>query len=189
MFEPSLYTVFQRIFCRISVLEFFSGLCGALMIGCGLLGSMIFGVILDRTKRFQEFIKVSFCLTGVMTCIYVIVSVIDWNAKVGEAKNIFFSILGRLLCQPKCSNSDVSVPVWNVGIATLSNQPWTWRWMYISNSRSNFLWNHHIVWVCEYIEACKIFNLHFYSKFVIVTKNSINFVLINYNQAVIRFNL
>ena len=51
------------IFVCILYLQNFAGLCGALMIGVGALGSVIAGIFVDKTKRFEEVVKVCWCLS------------------------------------------------------------------------------------------------------------------------------
>lgn len=41
-------------------LQDFAGLCGALMIGAGIVGAVIAGLFVDKTKMFEEVVKVCF---------------------------------------------------------------------------------------------------------------------------------
>lgn len=51
----------------------FSGICGALLIGGGFIGSVITGFIVDKTKLFEEVAKICFCLAAVAACAFGIV--------------------------------------------------------------------------------------------------------------------
>lgn len=42
----------------------FSGLCGALFIVFGILGALLLGLYVDRTKHFTEATKIGLCLTS-----------------------------------------------------------------------------------------------------------------------------
>lgn len=42
----------------------FAGLCGALMIGGGIIGAAIAGVFVDKTKKFEEVAKISFAMAA-----------------------------------------------------------------------------------------------------------------------------
>lgn len=53
----------------------FAGLCGALFIVFGILGALVLGLYVDRTKRFTEAVKVGFCLTSVVCVAFALVSV------------------------------------------------------------------------------------------------------------------
>ncbi|XP_045385264.1 solute carrier family 49 member A3 isoform X3 [Lemur catta] len=57
----------------IPIMEF-SGLCGALFIVFGILGALILGIYVDRTKCFTEATKISFCLTSLACVAFALVS-------------------------------------------------------------------------------------------------------------------
>ncbi|EDV19708.1 uncharacterized protein TRIADDRAFT_32990 [Trichoplax adhaerens] len=57
----ALSTVIEQVLCVRGYSNEFSGLCGALMIGCGLIGALLSGVYVDRTKKFIETAKVLIC--------------------------------------------------------------------------------------------------------------------------------
>ena len=40
----------------------FSGLCGSLLLGSGFLGSIITGIIVDKTGKMEEVAKVFYCM-------------------------------------------------------------------------------------------------------------------------------
>jgi FLVCR family MFS transporter 7 len=54
-----LYTVMQQLLCPYGYSNSFSGYCAALMIIGGVLGATGAGIFVDRTKKFQETLKVS----------------------------------------------------------------------------------------------------------------------------------
>ncbi|KAI6646683.1 Major facilitator superfamily domain-containing protein 7-a-like [Oopsacas minuta] len=49
--------------CPFGYTEWYSGIVGAAMIFAGLIGSLIIGFIVDRTKRFEEISKLCMCIT------------------------------------------------------------------------------------------------------------------------------
>ena len=48
--------------CQLHCFQNFAGVCGALMIGVGAVGSVLAGLYVDRTKRFEEVVKVCWAL-------------------------------------------------------------------------------------------------------------------------------
>ena len=44
------------------IFQNFAGICGALMIGAGALGAIAAGIYVDKTKRFEEVVKVCWSL-------------------------------------------------------------------------------------------------------------------------------
>ncbi|CDW53670.1 major facilitator superfamily transporter [Trichuris trichiura] len=58
----TLYTVMQQLLCSRGYGNEFAGLCCVLMNVSGLVGSVLVGYFVDRTKLFVETIKVAFCL-------------------------------------------------------------------------------------------------------------------------------
>ncbi|GCB78725.1 hypothetical protein scyTo_0020141, partial [Scyliorhinus torazame] len=52
----------------------FAGLCGALFIVFGILGAFVFGLYVDRTKKFMETTKINFCLTAFASIGFALVS-------------------------------------------------------------------------------------------------------------------
>ncbi|VDK83176.1 unnamed protein product [Litomosoides sigmodontis] len=57
-----LYTVMQQLFCAAGYSNSFSGLCAALMIIGGVFGATISGMFVDRTKLYEETMKVCMSL-------------------------------------------------------------------------------------------------------------------------------
>lgn len=64
----ALYNNLQPALCSKGYSGTFSGLMGSLLIISGLLGSAISGVFVDRTKRFEETLKVCFCAASLAAC-------------------------------------------------------------------------------------------------------------------------
>lgn len=54
-----LYTVMQQLLCPSGYSNSFSGVCAALMIIGGVLGATAAGIYVDKTKKFQETMKVA----------------------------------------------------------------------------------------------------------------------------------
>ena len=52
----------------------FAGLCGALLIGIGVVGAAIAGILVDKTKKFEEVTKVCYALAAVSATFFAIVS-------------------------------------------------------------------------------------------------------------------
>ncbi len=56
-------------------LQWFAGLCCALMIGVGMAGAIIIAPIVDKSKKFEEFSKAGFALATVCILGFLIVSI------------------------------------------------------------------------------------------------------------------
>ena len=56
-------------------LQSFAGLCGALMIGVGVVGAAIAGAIVDYTKKFEEVAKVAFAFASLSAVFFSLVCV------------------------------------------------------------------------------------------------------------------
>lgn len=54
-------------------LQSFAGLCGALLIAGGLCGAFVSGLIVDKTKKFEEIVKVSLSGGAICGCIFAVV--------------------------------------------------------------------------------------------------------------------
>ncbi|KAH3789896.1 solute carrier family 49 member A3-like [Dreissena polymorpha] len=63
----ALFTAFSSFFdqmlCPRGYSDTYAGMCGALMIGTGSLGAVAAGIYVDRTKRFEEVVKICWCLS------------------------------------------------------------------------------------------------------------------------------
>uniref|UniRef100_A0A914EFN2 Uncharacterized protein n=1 Tax=Acrobeloides nanus TaxID=290746 RepID=A0A914EFN2_9BILA len=64
----ALYNNLQPALCVKGYSNTFSGIMGALLIVSGLVGAAVSGVYVDKTHRFEETMKVSFCLAGFAAC-------------------------------------------------------------------------------------------------------------------------
>uniref|UniRef100_A0AC34GV10 Major facilitator superfamily (MFS) profile domain-containing protein n=1 Tax=Panagrolaimus sp. ES5 TaxID=591445 RepID=A0AC34GV10_9BILA len=61
----ALYNNLQPALCVKGYSDSFSGFMGALLIVSGLIGSAVSGVFVDKTRKFEETMKVCFCLAGI----------------------------------------------------------------------------------------------------------------------------
>ncbi|XP_053406794.1 solute carrier family 49 member A3-like isoform X2 [Mercenaria mercenaria] len=63
----ALFTAYSsfldQMLCPRGYTDTFAGLCGALMIGTGAVGAVFAGIYVDRTKRFEELVKVCWCFS------------------------------------------------------------------------------------------------------------------------------
>ncbi|PVD29614.1 hypothetical protein C0Q70_08869 [Pomacea canaliculata] len=68
----ALFTAFttflEQILCPRGYSNDFAGLCGALLIACGIVGAGVAGAIVDKTKRFEEVAKGGY-VAAVLACI------------------------------------------------------------------------------------------------------------------------
>lgn len=55
------------------ILQDFAGLCGALFIAFGILGALVLGLYVDRTKHFTGAIKIGLSLTSVVFVAFALV--------------------------------------------------------------------------------------------------------------------
>ncbi|ESO99043.1 hypothetical protein LOTGIDRAFT_53741, partial [Lottia gigantea] len=67
-------TFIEQILCPRDYNNNFSGLCGALMIAIGALGGAIAGVFVDKTKLFEEVIKMSFGFATLFGIFFTLIS-------------------------------------------------------------------------------------------------------------------
>ncbi|EJW76717.1 major facilitator superfamily transporter [Wuchereria bancrofti] len=65
-----LYTVIQQLFCATGYSNSFSGLCAALMIIGGVFGASASGVFVDRTKLYEETMKVCMSLAVIFGVVF-----------------------------------------------------------------------------------------------------------------------
>eukprot|EP00058_Branchiostoma_floridae_P023403 XP_002608893.1 hypothetical protein BRAFLDRAFT_85549 [Branchiostoma floridae] len=56
----TLATILEQVLCPRGYDNTYVGLCAALMIICGVVGAAVAGILVDKTKRFQEVVKVGF---------------------------------------------------------------------------------------------------------------------------------
>ncbi|XP_018423648.1 PREDICTED: major facilitator superfamily domain-containing protein 7 [Nanorana parkeri] len=64
----------EQILCFRGYPNYISGLCGALFILAGAIGALIFGIYVDRTKKFIEVVKICFALTAVSLSAFAVMS-------------------------------------------------------------------------------------------------------------------
>ncbi|XP_036135112.1 solute carrier family 49 member A3 [Molossus molossus] len=76
----SFSALLQQILCASGYSNEFAGLCGALFIVFGILGALVLGLYVDRTKHFTEAIKIGFCLTSVVCVAFALVSQLQGQA-------------------------------------------------------------------------------------------------------------
>lgn len=70
----SFSALLEQVLCVNGYSNEFAGLCGALFIAFGILGALVLGLYVDRTKHFTETVKVGFCLTSVVCVAFALVS-------------------------------------------------------------------------------------------------------------------
>lgn len=56
------------------LLQEFAGFCASLFIGFGVLGALVLGLYVDRTKHFTEALKIGLCLTSLVSVAFALVS-------------------------------------------------------------------------------------------------------------------
>ncbi|XP_023361987.1 solute carrier family 49 member A3 [Sarcophilus harrisii] len=64
----------EQILCVKGYSNEFSGLCGALFIVFGIIGALVLGLYVDKTKQFIEATKIGFCLTTLAAIAFAVVS-------------------------------------------------------------------------------------------------------------------
>jgi FLVCR family MFS transporter 7 len=69
----TLATLLQQIFCVRGYSDTDVGLFGGIMISSGIISSIISGIIVDKTKRFEEISKICFCTSCVTNIILTII--------------------------------------------------------------------------------------------------------------------
>ncbi|XP_029458607.1 solute carrier family 49 member A3 [Rhinatrema bivittatum] len=60
----SFSALLEQILCVAGYSNFIAGLCGALFILFGIIGALLLGLYIDRTKKFEEVTKICFSLTA-----------------------------------------------------------------------------------------------------------------------------
>ncbi|XP_053558714.1 solute carrier family 49 member A3 [Bombina bombina] len=64
----------EQILCFNGYSNFFSGLCGALFIFFGIIGALLCGLYVDKTKRFTEVVKICFSMASLASIAFAVVS-------------------------------------------------------------------------------------------------------------------
>lgn len=86
----ALASFMEQILCPRGYSDDFAGICGALMIVLGMVLSAVAGVYVDKTKHFDEILKVSYCLAVLAGIIFTQVSRLrDQHAWVAIAAGLF----------------------------------------------------------------------------------------------------
>ncbi|XP_067657381.1 solute carrier family 49 member A3-like [Haliotis asinina] len=85
------FTTFtEQILCPRGYVNSFSGLCGALMIGVGVVGAAVAGIICDKTKRFEEVAKISLAGASLFGIVFTEVSRFrDMNIEIASSIALF----------------------------------------------------------------------------------------------------
>ncbi|XP_049645852.1 solute carrier family 49 member A3 [Suncus etruscus] len=70
----------EQVLCVNGYSNDFAGLCGALFIAFGILGALVLGLYVDRTKHFTEALKIGLSLTSVVFIAFALVSQLQGQA-------------------------------------------------------------------------------------------------------------
>ncbi|XP_033614792.1 solute carrier family 49 member A3 isoform X6 [Fukomys damarensis] len=76
----SFSALLEQILCASGYSNEFSGLCGALFIVFGILGALILGLYVDRTKHFTEATKIGLCLASLACVAFSLVAQLQGQA-------------------------------------------------------------------------------------------------------------
>ncbi|XP_019574906.2 solute carrier family 49 member A3 isoform X1 [Rhinolophus sinicus] len=90
----SFLALLAQVLCVYGYSNEFAGLCGALFIAFGILGALVLGLYVDRTKHFTEAIKVGFCLTSVVCVAFALVSQLQGQTLALAAICSLFGLFG-----------------------------------------------------------------------------------------------
>jgi FLVCR family MFS transporter 7 len=80
----AITTLIQQIVCVRGYTDDDAGIFGGAFILSGIIGSLIFGLIADKTKKFEEISKICFCFSTVATILFVILQ--QYNNDDGSLK-------------------------------------------------------------------------------------------------------
>ncbi|XP_072026670.1 solute carrier family 49 member A3-like isoform X2 [Amphiura filiformis] len=67
-------SIVEEILCARGYNDSFSDLCGALMIGCGMVGALIAGLLVDKYRNFEEMAKIGFAMTSLSFIVFAVFS-------------------------------------------------------------------------------------------------------------------
>nr|XP_005319120.1 solute carrier family 49 member A3 isoform X1 [Ictidomys tridecemlineatus] len=90
----SFSALLEQILCANGYSNGFSGLCGALFIVFGILGALVLGLYVDRTKRFTEATKIGLCLASMACVAFALVSRLQGQALAVAATCSLFGFFG-----------------------------------------------------------------------------------------------
>jgi FLVCR family MFS transporter 7 len=88
----SLTTLIEQILCTRGYSDNDAGIFGGSMIMSGIIGSIISGIILDKTKRFEELAKICFSMCALANIIFVLVQLYN-----NDSSLIYYSMLGSFI--------------------------------------------------------------------------------------------
>uniref|UniRef100_F6XEJ5 Solute carrier family 49 member 3 n=1 Tax=Monodelphis domestica TaxID=13616 RepID=F6XEJ5_MONDO len=88
----------EQILCVKGYSNEFSGLCGALFILFGIIGALVLGLYVDRTKQFTEATKVGFCLTTLAAIAFAVVSQFQKQMVLIAVVSSLFGFFGFSIC-------------------------------------------------------------------------------------------
>ncbi|XP_044537733.1 solute carrier family 49 member A3 [Gracilinanus agilis] len=88
----------EQILCVKGYSNEFSGLCGALFIIFGIVGALVLGLYVDRTKQFTEATKVGFCLTTLASIAFAVVSQFQNQMVLVAVVSSLFGFFGFSIC-------------------------------------------------------------------------------------------
>ena len=103
----ALTTLLQQVLCVRGYTDNDVGIFGGIMILSGIIGSLIAGIVVDKTKRFEEVAKVCFCMSCVANIFFTIIQ--NYNNDEGLIKYLIltaFCLIGifGLPLLPVCSS-------------------------------------------------------------------------------------
>ncbi|XP_047423168.1 solute carrier family 49 member A3 isoform X4 [Sciurus carolinensis] len=90
----SFSALLEQILCANGYSNEFSGLCGALFIVFGILGALVLGLYVDRTKHFTEATKIGLCLASMACVAFALVSRLQGQALAVAAICSLFGFFG-----------------------------------------------------------------------------------------------
>lgn len=90
----ALYATMQQILCSKGYSNQFSGICCALIISGGLIGATVSGIVVDRTHRFEEVMKVAFGGCILMGIVFVEVALVPGLQPLVALSCLFFGFFG-----------------------------------------------------------------------------------------------
>ncbi|XP_064629895.1 solute carrier family 49 member A3-like [Lineus longissimus] len=70
----TLSSLLEQVFCARGYSDDFAGICGALLIGCGVIGAGVAGVIVDKTKKFEEVAKLCYVMAALSLIFFTLIS-------------------------------------------------------------------------------------------------------------------
>ena len=90
----ALTTLIEQILCVRGYTDDDAGYFGGAMIVCGLVGCIIAGVALDKTKRFEEIAKICFCMCSLACIFFTIIQLYANDSHVYVLMILSFCVIG-----------------------------------------------------------------------------------------------